>query len=205
MMQFKDIVMERYATRGFDGKKIPDDQVKALQELIRYAPSSYNVQPWRVVVISDNERKKTLLDAAWKQPQVTSCSHLFVFCANTELEACTDRLENELKGAGVPQNTITGFIGMIRGFLKSLSPDARLPWAQRQTYIALANGLNGAKSLGFDSCPIEGFMPDQVSQILSLPKSLVPTVLMTIGYANDKPRPKVRFPRDYMFIEKVQA
>ena len=136
MMQFKDIVMERYATRGFDRKKIPDDQVKALQELIRYAPSSYNVQPWRVVVISDNERKKTLLDAAWKQPQVTSCSHLFVFCANTELEACTDRLENELKEAGVPQNTITGFIGMIRGFLKSLSPDARLPWAQRQTYIA---------------------------------------------------------------------
>ena len=204
-MEFKDIVMARYATKGFDGKKISDDQVKELQELIRHAPSSFNVQPWRVVVIRDDERKKALLEAAWKQPQITSCSHLFVFCANTELEACADRLEAELKGSGVPESSVTGFLGMIRSFIKGLSPEARLSWAQRQAYLALANGLNGATSLGFDSCPMEGFAPEQVSRILGLPKSLVPTVLMTIGYASDKPRPKVRFPREFMFVEKVQA
>ena len=60
-------------------------------------------------------------------------------------------------------------------------------------YIALGNALNGAKALGFDSCPMEGFNAGEYSKILALPNHLVPSVLCPIGYAADKPSAKIRF------------
>ena len=99
--------------------------------------------------------------------------------------------------------TAPPFIGAIRGFIKGLQGENRLAWAQRQTYLALGNGINGAKALGFDSCPMEGFEPDEFAKILGLPETLVPTALMTIGHANDTPRPKLRFSREELFFEKA--
>ncbi len=202
-MTFKEIVMARNATKSFDGKKIPQEKVEELLHIIRHAATSFNVQPWRVMIIEDDDRKKALAGAAWNQPQVTSCSHLFVFCANIELESLTDRLEAKAIEAGTPKEKVEAFIGMIRGFIKGLQGENRLAWAQRQTYLALGNGINGAKALGFDSCPMEGFEPDEFAKILGLPETLVPTALMTIGHANDTPRPKLRFSREEMFFEKV--
>lgn len=204
-MEFQEIVMARYATKEFNGRPVPEDQVEALMDLIRHAPSSFNVQPWRALVIADAERKASLVEAAWGQKQITSCSHLFVFCANTDLEPLVDRLEARLLEAGTPEDQATGFTGMIRGFIANLDADQRLAWAQRQAYIALANGVNGTKSLGFDSCPMEGFMPDKFSEILGLPSTLIPTVLMPIGYAGDTPRPKLRFNQDEMFFTSPGA
>ena len=97
-----------------------------------------------------------------------------------------------------------GFIGMIRDFIQGLDAPARLTWAQRQTYIALANGLNGTKSLGFDSCPMEGFEPEAFAEILQLSDHLVPTVLMAIGNASDTTRPKLRFRPEEMFFERSE-
>lgn len=200
-MTFKEIVMARYATKSFDGQTVPQGKVDELKEIIRYAPTSFNVQPWRVKVIADAERREALKEAAWNQPQIMSCSHLFIFCANTDLDGLVDRLEAQALESGLPKDKVDGFIGMIRNFSKGLDAPARLAWSQRQTYLALANGLNGAKSLGFDSCPMEGFEPDAFARILQLSENLVPTVLMTIGFANDTPRPKLRFRTQEMFFE----
>ena len=203
-MTFKEIVMARSASKSFDGQTISQDKVDELMEIIRFAPTSFNVQPWRVMVIADAERKEALKEAAWNQPQVTSCSHLFVFCANTDLDGLVDRLEARTLESGVPRDKVGGFIGMIRGFIQGLDAPARLSWAQRQTYIALANGLNGTKSLGFDSCPMEGFEPEAFAEILQLSDHLVPTVLMAIGKASDTPRPKLRFRPEEMFFERSE-
>jgi len=81
----------------------------------------------------------------------------------------------------------------MHNFAKGLTGEKRLSWAQRQVYIALGNALNGAKSLGFDSCPMEGFDPAKYAEILALPKHIVPTVLCPIGFAVDTPHPKIRF------------
>jgi len=202
-MTFKEIVMARNATKSFDGKKIPQEKIEELLHIIRHAETSYNVQPWRVMIIEDDDRKRILAGAAWNQPQVTSCSHLLVFCANTELESLTDRLEARMLEAGTPKEKVEPFIGAIRGFIKGLHGDNRLAWAQRQTYLALGNGINGAKALGFDSCPMEGFQPEEFAKILGLPETIVPTVLMTIGHAKDTPHPKLRFSREEMFFEKA--
>ena len=195
-MEFKQIVMERYATKLFDGRKIPESKVNELLEIIRYAPSSFNIQPWVVEVITDAKLKEKLTPVSMNQKQIESCSHLLVFCANTDIAGNIDKLEKLMKEAGAS----TGYIDIMRGFDKSLSEEQKLSWAQRQVYLALGNALNGAKALGFDSCPMEGFSPAEYSKILNLPDNLVPTVLCPVGYAADKQKKKLRFPKEEVFI-----
>lgn len=73
-MDFTTIVQKRYATKQFDGRKLPAEKVEELLELIRVAPSSFNIQPWKVVVVHDQKIKEKLLPLSWNQQQITSCS-----------------------------------------------------------------------------------------------------------------------------------
>ena len=196
-MEFKKIIMERYATKLFNGEKLPESKVNELLEMVRYAPSSFNIQPWVVKIITDQRIKERLTLASMNQKQIESCSHLLVFCANKDIGGNIDKLEKLMKKAGAS----TGYIDIMRGFDKSLSDEQKLSWAQRQTYLALGNALNGAKALGFDSCPMEGFDPKEYAKILNLPSNLVPTALCPIGYAADTAKPKLRFPKNDIFID----
>ena len=201
-MEFEKIVHERYATKIFDGEKIPDSKVNKLLEMVRYAPSSFNIQPWKIILISDHETKEKLSAASWNQPQIKSCSHLLVFCADTHIAANIEKLEKLMIQNGAKAGDIGHYVGMMKDFEKNLSNEQKLSWAQRQTYLALGNALNGAKSLGFDSCPMEGFDPRAYSDILDLPDNLVPTALCPIGYSGEKPKPKLRFAEQEIFIYK---
>ena len=93
-----------------------------------------------------------------------------------------------------------GYIGMMRGFAAGLTGEKRLAWAEKQAYIALGNALNGAKSLGFDSCPMEGFSPAEFAKILELPENLIPGVLCAVGYATDSQKDKLRFSKEQVFF-----
>ena len=79
-MQFKDIVMQRYATKKFDGRKISEDKIGELLELVRYAPSALNLQPWKIKIVTDQKTKEQLRPAANNQEQITSCSPAGVLC-----------------------------------------------------------------------------------------------------------------------------
>ena len=199
-MDFKDIVRERYATKRFDGRTIPQASFEELQELIRLAPSSFNFQPWKVKVIADQETKQKLLPLTWNQPQVTTCSHLLVFCADTDLVGKAKMLERLLLAKGAEPEAIKGYLEAISGFAASQPQEQRLSWAQRQVYLAVGNTLNGAKELGFDSCPMEGFDPEGYTKALGLPAHLVPTTLVAIGYAADTARPKTRLAKEDVFF-----
>lgn len=199
-MDFKQLVMSRYATKKFDGKTIAQNKIEELFEMIRFAPSSFNIQPWKIQVVADKETKQKIQAISWNQEQVTTCSHLLVFCANTDVLGNIKKLETQMNKSGAPQESTNAYIKMMTDFANSLSESDKLSWAQRQAYLALENALLGAKALGFDSCPMEGFSPTDAAKILNLPKNLVPTVLCPIGYAADKPRPKARFLKEEIFF-----
>ncbi len=192
-MNFEEIVMKRYATKSFDGKAVDDAKINKLLQIIRYSASSFNLQPWKVKVVKDSETKQKLLPLSWNQAQITTCSHLLIFCANSNLKDLIDRLENQMITSGATKEGIANYIKMMRDFEAGMTLEQKLAWAQKQVYIALGNALNGAKALGFDSCPMEGFDPKGYAKELELPAHLVPTVVCPIGFANDKPMPKMRF------------
>jgi len=195
-MEFADIVMSRYATKKFDSRKIPETKINELLELVRFAPSALNLQPWKIKVVTDQKVKEQLRPVAFDQEQVTSCSHLLVFCADPDYDRLIHRLGTLLKKSGVPEEIQRMVIGMALQFTQPMSPEQKLAWSQAQTYLALGNALNGAKSLGFDSCPMGGFDPKEFSRILKIPPPLVPTLLCPVGYAADKPMQKVRFAKE---------
>jgi nitroreductase len=195
-MEFSEIVMSRYATKKFDGRKIPESKVDDLLELVRFAPSAINLQPWKIKVVTDQKVREQLRPAAFDQEQITSCSHLLVFCADPDYDTLISRLGALLQKSGAPDEMQKMIVGMAVQFTRSMSPDQKLAWSQAQTYLALGNALNGAKSLGFDSCPMGGFDPKEFVRILKIPPPLVPVMLCPLGYAADKPMPKVRFAKE---------
>jgi nitroreductase/dihydropteridine reductase len=195
-MEFAEIVMSRYATKKFDGRKLPEDKVNKLLEIVRFAPSALNLQPWKIRVVTDQKVKEQLKPATWDQEQITTCSHLLVFCANPDFESLIQKLGQLLKTSGAPEEIRNMVIGIASDMTGKMTPEQRLCWAQSQLFLALGNAVNGAKSLGFDSCPMGGFDPAEYTRILKIPPPLVPTMLCPLGYAADKPMPKVRFAKE---------
>jgi nitroreductase len=199
-MEFKDIVMQRYATKKFDGRKVPEAKMRELFELIRFAPSALNLQPWKIKLVTDQKVKEQLRPATYDQEQVTTCSHLLVFCANTDFGELLVRLERLMREAKEPEEEVRMVMEMARGYFLTPPPEVRLAMAQHHVYLAMGNAVNGAKSLGLDSCPMGGFDPAEYSRILKLPPHLVPTMLCPVGYAADRPWPKIRFPVSEIFF-----
>jgi len=192
--------MSRYATKKFDGRKIPEGKVSELLELVRFAPSAINLQPWKIKIVTDQKVKEQLKPATWGQEQITSCSHLLVFCANPDFESLIEKVGQLMKTSGVPEEARKMVTGIAADMTGKMSGEQKLCWAQSQLFLALGNAVNGAKSLGFDSCPMGGFDPKEYARILKIPPPLVPTMLCPLGYAADKPAPKVRFAKEEIFF-----
>jgi len=199
-MDFKDIVMQRYATKQFDGRMIDEPTLFRLLDMIRYSPSAFNLQPWKIKIVTAGRIKKNLLVHTNNQPQVTTCSHLLVFCANTELEKLADKAVEGLARSGMPGEIVSRYEAMIRQYIGSMSPGQRMAFAREQIHIALGNAVNGAKSLGLDSCPMGGFDPAGYAETLFLPEEYIPVVLCAVGFAADKPYAKWRLPREEVFF-----
>ncbi len=200
-MDFKEIVMERYATKKFDGRSVSEDNIKELLEFIRFSASGLNTQPWKIKVVIDQEVKDALRAIAFNQEQVSTCSHLFVLCADTDTEAMISRVERMTKAAGMPEEARTGLVGMAKMMFGNMSAEQSLSFSQCHVYLAMGNVINGAKSLGLDSCPMSGFDPIECARILELPSNCIPTALCPVGYPADvKPPEKVRVPLEEILL-----
>jgi nitroreductase len=192
----------RYAVKKFDpAKKIPTDVWKALEETLVLAPSSFGLQPWRFFVITDPKMREKLKPASWNQPQVLDASHLVVFAIKKNLNAAdVERYVRRIAEVrGAPESSLEGYKKMILGFVERAGKGLDInAWAGDQIHIALGVFLTAAALLGIDTCPMEGFEPDQYDEILSLDKQgCHAAVIATAGYrAVDDAYarlPKVRF------------
>lgn len=191
----------RYATKKFDPtKKIPPEVWKTLEDSLVLAPSSFGLQPWKFIVVSNPEIRQQLVQHSWGQTQVVDASHLVVLAIQKELSAAdVDRYVQQMsvvRQVGV--DTLQGLANMIKGFLSNPSIDLN-EWAARQVYIALGQFMTAAAMLGIDTCPMEGFNPALYDEVLGLPEQgYSAVVLCPAGYraADDKyaAMPKVRYP-----------
>ena len=158
------------------------DSSSVLQAMI-HAPSSFGLQPYKILAVTNKDIKEKLKPVSYNQAQVTECDTLFILCARTDVE---ERAEEYLKATGAE-----GMREMLMGFLKYL-PD-KTGWAARQAYIALGFGLAAAAEEKIASCPMEGFSAADVSTILELPRNLVPVVYLAVGEATDEDGTSPRF------------
>jgi nitroreductase/dihydropteridine reductase len=194
-MEFKEIVKNRHSVRQYRAEAVPQETIDELLEMISCSVSAINLQPWKIKVVADQETKEKLLPSTFGQTQVTDCSHLLVLCADVDYPALVAKLDGALAVAGVPDEMRLGMIGFATDISNEMSPEQQLKWSQEQVYIALGNALNGAYALGLGACPMTAFQPAEYSRILELPDTIVPTVLVSVGYpADDQPAAKLRYP-----------
>ena len=177
---------KRYAVKKFNPvASIPSEQLDILLEALRLAPTSFNLQPFRLLQVTDPAVRQHLrTEAAFHQPQVTEASLFFVLAAETDVDEKTIARSIDLAAAvrNVPRTSLEARENQIKGFIMSFSPEQRLVWAQRQAYIALGVLVTAAAEAGIDVSPMEGFVPDKVDEILELPAKLLrSTVLVAVG------------------------
>ena len=162
----------RHACKSYDAaKKIPADD---FLETARLLPSSFELEPWRFLVVQNPALREELRSIAWgAADKIMDCSHFVILLARTQAAMQTDYQEKIWGGVhGMPSETV----GMMQKFFKQFAetdfaiadnPRAFNDWASKQTYIALANTMTAAALIGVDSTPMEGFQKENVEKLLS--------------------------------------
>ena len=205
--QLLEALQWRYAVKKFDSaRRVSEADWKALEASLVLAPSSFGLQPYKFVVVTDQSKKDELREHAWHQSQVSDASHLVVIAAKNDLtEQDVERLIDRIAEVRhVPRESLKEYEGMIKNFQKMAeSGGFAKVWTAKQAYIALGFLLAAAALRGIDACPMEGFAPDEFSRILGLDKEgYSAVVLCTVGYrAVDDAYatlPKVRLPQEWL-------
>ena len=193
----------RYATKAFDAsRRIEAETWQALEQALVLTASSYGLQPWKFLVITDPAIRAELRPHSWNQSQITDCSHLVVLLKKRLITAAdADQLITATAAArGLDPSLLEGYRKMIQVDLID-GPRSQVigAWAANQVYIALGNLLTSAALLGVDTCAIEGFSPPDYDRILQLEGGDYQScVVCACGYrsADDKyaSLAKVRYP-----------
>ena len=185
-MHTKNWLKWRYATKKFDAtKEVSADDLEYILEAGNLAATSYGLQPFKIVVVTDKEKKQALVGHAYNQGQVGENSALLVLAARTDVDATyiaeyTARIE---RTRSLPAGAVDGYKDMMVGDLTNRTEADRLVWAQKQAYISLGTMMIAASEKGIDNAPMEGFNPAGFNEILGLSAhNLHATVILAIGY-----------------------
>ena len=193
-MNLIEIMNNRYSTKKFDTtKKISEENINEIKELLRLSSSSVNLQPWHFIIASSEEGKNKISKStegffAFNKEKVVDASHVIVLCSKTSIdedflrnildkEDADGRYANEEFKNGMHNGRI-GFVNIHKDQYNDLQD-----WVDKQVYLNLGNLLLGVAALGIDSVPMEGFDAKILDQELGLTeKGLKPIAIVPIGY-----------------------
>ena len=199
----------RYATKKFDiTKKLSDAQISTLKEAFNLTATSYGLQTMKLVVVEDLQKRSEILPAAYNQKQVVEASHLLVICiqdnvTDKDVDTYYQQLQNERQ---TPVEILEPYKNQLKSVIQKMEHSKREEWTIRQAYIALGNLMTVCAFEDIDSCPMEGFIPEEVDRILNLKAhNLKSVLLLPVGFRAENDMfasfKKVRKPLDEVIIE----
>ena len=198
----------RYATKKYDtSKHLSDEQFDNLLTAVQLAPSSYGLQPYRFITVTDAAKLEQISRAAFGQPQITTASKVLVIAVETNISEAT--VANYIDKAAAARKTERVNLEQREQFVNSrlalLSPEQKIIWAEKQAFLAIGVLVSAAAEAGIDASPMEGFDPQQVDAILGLSEiNLKSSLLFAVGYRSEDDEfagiPKVRKSRQELFI-----
>jgi nitroreductase len=197
--KFMEAMEFRHACKIFDEtKKVSDEDMNYILEVGRKSPSSFGMEPWKFLVITNEELKAKLRPFCWDQVQITSCSHLVIVLAAIDAVRPESGLVSKKLGRkGFPAEKLEFYMGIYASHLKdTLNSDENIySWTARQSYIALGNMMTAAAIKGIDSCPVEGFEKENVEKVLELDTSTFQVAcVLPFGYRLNEQSLQVREP-----------
>ncbi len=191
----------RYAVKKFDAtRKVSDADWNTLEHSLTLAPSSYGLQPFKFIIVTDQELKNKLTPAAYGQTQIADCSHLVVIAYKKVLtdEDVAHYVDRIVEVRNAPRQSLKDYEDTMKASAKKAVDEGYIEtWNSRQAYIALGFLMETAALLKIDACPMEGFDAAQYNEILGL-TDYSAVVLCPVGYRDAENDwlanlPKVRF------------
>ena len=185
-MNIIDSLNWRYATKKFDStRKLSKSQINLLKKAFNLTASSYGLQPVKLIVISNQKIKNSLLESSMNQQQVIQCSHLLIICIESNINK--SYIESYFKRVIDIRKTdpivLESFKESIINEFNDMSNTSIINWSINQAYLALGNLMTVCSVEGIDSCPMEGFLPEKYDEILDLKsKNLKSVLVMPVGY-----------------------
>ncbi|UFH46064.1 nitroreductase family protein [Flavobacterium galactosidilyticum] len=184
-MELIDKLKWRYAAKAMNGQKVAQEKIDTIIEAASLAPTSSGLQPFEIMVVTNQEIKEKIRAIGWNQSVITDCSHLLVFAAwdNYTVERINKMfdLTNEIRG--FKNEGWENYRQMLLGLYPQRDPEVNFQHAARQAYIAFSQAIAAAAFEGVDSTPIEGFDENALDEILGLrAKGLRSCVILPLGY-----------------------
>ncbi|REC80254.1 NAD(P)H-dependent oxidoreductase [Chryseobacterium elymi] len=205
-MNYLEALSRRYSVKKFNHEIIPQDILHNILESGKLSASSLGLQPYKILVVESEEMKQKLIPAFYNPSQVSTCSHLIVIISKKTIE------ENYIHGyfnhisevRKTPVEKLDLFRKSINQHITQKTQDEIFNWAEKQSYIVLANLMYAAAIENIDSCPMEGFRQDLIEEILDInPETEKVTVTLAVGYRSEEDHfqhmKKVRKPNEKLF------
>jgi nitroreductase/dihydropteridine reductase len=194
----------RYACKKFDTeKKVTEQDMDTLLEVLRLTASSYGMQLWNFVVVENKELREKLVEKSYGQRQVADASHLIVLCIKSDAtESDIDAyIDQTVALRGVEPQSMEGFKKMLMGTISKKSLEQKHIWMKNQIYIALGSLLTACAHMRIDSCPMEGISPKGYDELLGLEaRGLKAVLACPVGYRSEDDKyanaAKVRFDKE---------
>ena len=176
----------RYACKKFDeNKKLSTNQIYILKKAFNLTPTSFGLQPIKLIVIENDDLKSKLLPHAYYQKKITTCSHLLILCIDKTVNSVTiDEYYNlEMKTRGTSEEIIDKFRTQLKDMYAKMSKEDIEKSSVNQAYIALGNLMTVCAMEKIDSCPMEGFNQSKIDEELNLDaKGLKSILLLPVGF-----------------------
>jgi nitroreductase len=188
-MELLDKLNWRYAAKAMNGEKVSQDKVDSIIEAASLAPTSSGLQPFEIMVVTNQEVKQKIREIGWNQSVITDCSHLLVFAAwDTYTAERINKmfdLTNDIRG--FKNEGWENYRQMLLSSYPQKDAEENFQHAARQAYVAFSQSLAAAAFEEVDSTPIEGFDPDACDKILNLrEKGLRSCVILALGYRDSE-------------------
>ena len=179
----------RYATKSFNQEKVPKEKLNSIVEAARLAPSSSGLEPFEVIVISNEELKEKIKPIAFDQRQITECSDILVFAAwdNYTVERINRSFDRVNEVRGFKNEGWENYRQFILSSYPDRDPKVNAEHTARQAYISFSMALAEAAVQKVDATPMEGFDSEALDKLLGLSeKGLKSIVILPIGYRNSE-------------------
>lgn len=179
----------RYATKKFDTtKQLSDEKLMTLKEAFNLTALSYGLQTLKLVVVEDRTIRESLVELSFGQRQVADASHLLIICIQNKIddEDVNAHFDTVKEIRNTPDSILKPFKTQLKSTIEKMSAKTKIDWATKQAYIALGNLMTVCAVEGIDGCPMEGFIPKTLDEILKLDNHGLSSVLMLpVGYRAD--------------------
>jgi nitroreductase/dihydropteridine reductase len=195
-MNFTELAKSRYTTKKYNPeKKVGENEIKQLKEILRLSPSSINSQPWRFIFVSDADLKNALAEVSYfNEQKIKDASHIIIFSVINNLNHFEKQIREKL-----PE----GSVAYYNKFLKPQPDESIKSWLAHQVYISLGFFLSACAAMGIDATPMEGIQTDKYDGILHL-DSYTTLFAVAIGYRdNEDANQPLMKPKTRLNLEEV--